>query len=188
MAVTAPAPGTAKIPRTAKIPGTAKVPETAKARRMTWMPGRARRPETRRAPKALSPRRAPKACLVDLQPAARPPDGRLAALPPAPIAPLWAPPPPCDAPPTSPSPFMRPLATAKIHETRLRTAGPSASSVPRPRLGWGGREGMQRRRGVPDPDHGHRADRDDQHEQDDRQPAQDQAGQGQAAAVLPGPP
>jgi DNA-binding transcriptional MerR regulator len=41
-----------------------------------------------------------------IQPAARLPDGRLAALSSSPIAPLWAPPPPCD-----PS-RRRPLATA----------------------------------------------------------------------------
>src|SRR5262249_58298383 len=45
---------------------------------------------------------------VDLQPAACPPDGRLAALSSPPIAPLSSPPPPGDPPPTSPSPFMAP--------------------------------------------------------------------------------
>src|SRR5689334_10515339 len=49
---------------------------------------------------------------VNPKPAARPPDGRLAALSSSPIAPLWAPPPPCD-----PS-RRRPLATAKIYGTR----------------------------------------------------------------------
>src|SRR2546421_2002244 len=51
-----------------------------------------------------------KPCLVELQPTARPPDGRLAALSSSPIAPPLAPPPPCDPPPASPSPFT---ATAR---------------------------------------------------------------------------
>src|SRR6516164_6090728 len=58
-----------------------------------------------------SPSRA-RACPANPQPAARPPDERLAALSSSPIAPLWAPPPPCD-----PS-RRQPLATAKIYGTR----------------------------------------------------------------------
>src|SRR5262250_1691222 len=62
-----------------------------------------------------------RACPANPLPAARPPDGRLAAQPhpnenagafspgapgsSSPIAPLWAPPPPCDPPPTSPAPL-----------------------------------------------------------------------------------
>src|SRR5690348_2197343 len=53
----------------------------------------------------------PRVCPANPQPAVRPPDGRLAALSSSPIAPLWAPPPPCD-----PS-RRRPLATAKIYGT-----------------------------------------------------------------------
>src|SRR5262249_26944235 len=60
----------------------------------------------------------PRACPANPWPAARPPDGRLAASSSSPIPPPWAPPPPCDPPPASPSPFMRPLATAKIYGTR----------------------------------------------------------------------
>src|SRR5262244_3723171 len=48
---------------------------------------------------------------IGLQPAARPPDGRLAALSSSPIVPLWAPPPPCDPPPASPFP---------LHDSRSR--------------------------------------------------------------------
>ncbi len=56
---------------------------------------------------------------MDLQPAARRPDGCPAALSSSRIVPLFAPPPPCSPPPTSPFPLhWPPLATAKIHETR----------------------------------------------------------------------
>ena len=48
---------------------------------------------------------------------------------------------------------------------------------------------MRASRAVPaPPHHGHRADRDEQHQQADRHPAQDQAGQGQPAALLTAAP